>query len=229
MTNPQDPFSTAAQTGPVVRCLGNDRLIVAIPLRVEQQDIPTQFLNGKPAGTKSDVLVADVIAIDGGPVMYGGDPTKGIPDTMGPIMPGTPMREFRFYQTTLISQLRGHVGQGPVIGRLLMGQTKSGLPNWKLTDPREGDKTMALGPYQQYASGQFNTPTPPAAPQAAYGVPPVPGVMPTPPAVPAAPAPDWTLGVPAASGFGEDQWRSFSPAQREQLLALNGVQRPVGV
>ena len=195
-----DPFVTAAQTGPVVRCLGNDRLIVAVPLRVEQQAVPTQYLNGRPPGTVSDVLVADVIAIDGGPIMFGGDPDHGVPDTQGPIMPGTPMREFRFYQTTLISQLRGHIGGGVVIGRLSMGRTKSNLPNWKLTDPRPGDKEMALGPYQAYATGAFQTAAsaprtapqsaPPAQPAAApvqaqtaaqpvsqpYGVPPVPGV-----------------------------------------------------
>lgn len=242
-----DPFSTAAQTGPVVRCLGNDRLIVAIPLRVEQQEIPPQYLNGKPAGTKSDVLVADVIAIDGAPVMFGGDPTKGVPDTMGPIMPGTPMREFRFYQTTLVSQLRGHIGRGPVIGRLLMSQTKAGLPNWKLVDPRDGDKMMALGPYQAYASGQFQSAPAPAAsaPQSAPPATPVAQAAPTTyapqavaqpvqqaaPAMPAAPtsAPDWTLAVPPPNGFEPAQWQSFAPHQREQLLALNGVQRPVGV
>lgn len=263
MTNPADPFATAAQTGPVVRCLGNDRLIVAIPLRIESQQIPAQYLNGKPPGSVSDVLVADVIAIDGGPIMFGGDPDKGVPDTQGPIMPGTPMREFRFYQTTLISQLRGHIGQGPVIGRLLYGRTKTNLPNWKLTDPREGDKAMALGPYQAYASGQFNAPSAPqsaptaapvaqaaptayapqataqAAPAMTPGVPPAGYPMagtvpPAPPAAPVASAPpaapaDWTLGYAPPNGFGPDQWASFSPPQREQLLALNGVQRPVGV
>ena len=162
MTNPTatDPFATAATTGPVVRCLGNDRLVVFIPTRIEQQQVPPQYLNGRPAGTVQDVLVADVIAIDGAPIMYGGDPQKGIPDTEGPIMPGTPMREFRLYQTTLISQLRPHIGRGPVIGRLFMGVTKSNLPNWKIVDPREGDKAMALAPYQAYASGQFNAPAP---------------------------------------------------------------------
>lgn len=247
MTNPADPFATAAQAGPVVRCLGHDRLIVAIPLRVEQQEIPTQYLNGKPPGTKSDVLVADVIAIDGGPIMFGGDPDKGVPDTSGPIMPGQPMREFRFYQTTLISQLRGHIGQGPVIGRLLYGRTKTNLPNWKLTDPRDGDKALALGPYQAYAQGAFSAPTPtqsapPAAPvaqpaQAApvaqapaqatpYGVPPVPGVMPTPPAPPA-PVVDLTLTVAPPAGFSVEQWQSFTTAQRQQLMALNNIPMPV--
>lgn len=255
MTNPiaNDPFATAAQAGPVVRCLGHDRLIVAVPLRIEQQQIPAQYLNGKPPGSMSDVLVADVIAIDGGPIMFGGDPDKGVPDTQGPIMPGTPMREFRFYQTTLISQLRGHIGQGPVIGRLFYGRTKTNLPNWKLTDPRDGDKALALGPYQAYASGQFQTAAsapqsaPAAAPvaqaaQPAYAPqsaaqavpvaapPPVPGVgVPAMPAPPAAPPVDWTLGQAIPSGFGPDQWNSFSPVQREQLLALNGVHRPVGV
>lgn len=252
MTNPADPFATAAQTGPVVRCLGNDRLIVAVPLRIESQQIPAQYLNGKPPGSVSDVLVADVIAIDGGPIMFGGDPDKGVPDTQGPIMPGVPMREFRFYQTTLISQLRGHIGQGPVIGRLLYGRTKTNLPNWKLTDPRDGDKALALGPYQAYATNQFNAVSapqsaPPAAPvaqaapaapvaqattQAApYGVPPVPGVMPTPPTptTPPVAAPDWTLGQNPPNGFDAAQWQSFSAPQREQLLALNGVPRPAGV
>lgn len=252
MTNPADPFATAATAGPVVRCLGHDRLIVAVPMRVEQQAVPTQFLNGRPVGTMADVLIADVIAIDGAPIMFGGDPTKGIADTEGPIMPGTPMREFRFYQTTLISQLRGHIGQGPVIGRLTMSQTKSGLPNWKLGDPRGNDRQMALAPYQAYASGAFNAPTapqsaPPAAPvwtaptaqyapqptaQPVQGVPPmVPGVgvpagMPQPPAQPAY---DWTASAAPVSGFDAAQWASFAPHQREQLLALNGVTAPVAV
>jgi hypothetical protein len=234
VTNPADPFATAAQTGPVVRCLGHDRLIVAIPLRVEQQAIPTQYLNGKPPGTMSDVLVADVIAIDGAPIMFGGDPSKGIADTVGPIMPGVPMREFRFYQTTLISQLRGHIAQGPVIGRLTMSQTKGGLPNWKLTDPRPGDRQLALAPYQAYASGQFLQPKPQpaeAATQPVHGVPPVgiPGVgtpTPTPQPTPVAAA-DWTLNTAPVAGFGADQWFGFSQPQREQLLALNGITAPV--
>lgn len=247
MTNPADPFATAAQTGPVVRCLGNDRLIVAVPLRIESQQIPAQYLNGKPPGSVSDVLVADVIAIDGGPIMFGGDPDKGVPDTQGPIMPGTPMREFRFYQTTLISQLRGHIGQGPVIGRLLYGRTKTNLPNWKLTDPRDGDKAMALGPYQAYASGQFSAPqgapatapaqtapatayAPQATAQAPASVPPVgvPGVGTPATAPPAPPAPDPTLTVTPPAGFSNEQWHSFSRPQREQLMALNGIAVPVG-
>lgn len=239
MTSPADPFATAAQTGPVVRCLGNDRLIVAIPLRIESQQIPPQYLNGKPPGTTSEVLVADVIAIDGGPIMFGGDPDKGVPDTQGPILPGTPMREFRFYQTTLISQLRGHIGQGPVIGRLLYGRTKTNLPNWKLTDPRDGDKALALGPYQAYASGAFLAPKPtqPVAQAAPVQSPPAAQYAPQPAAQPvtqAAPTPapvaavDWTLTVAPAPGF-EAQWTSFAPHQREQLLALNGVTAPVAV
>jgi hypothetical protein len=245
VTNPADPFATAATSGPVVRCLGHDRLIVVIPLRVEQQAIPTQYLGSKPPGSVSDVLVGDVIAIDGAPIMFGGDPAKGVADTEGPIMPGTPMREFRFYQTTLVSQLRGHIGQGPVIGRLAMSQTKSGLPNWKLTDPRPGDRQLALAPYQAYASGQFLQPKPQpaeAAVQPVHGVPPVgiPGVgtptpqpaytggtpTPTPQPTPVAAA-DWTLNTAPVAGFGADQWFGFSQPQREQLLALNGITAPV--
>lgn len=238
MTNPADPFATAAQTGPVVRCLGPDRLIVAIPLRVEQQVIPPKYLNGKPIGSMSDVLVADVIAIDGAPIMYGGDPTAGVADTEGPIMIGQPMREFRFYQTTLISQLRGHIGQGPVIGRLFMGQTKSGNPNWKLTDPRPGDKQLALAPYQAYAHGALNTPTPPQSAPPAAPVQTAPAAQYAPQAVAqpvaqaapvtAPPAVDWTAATAPVSGFDAVQWASFAPHQREQLLALNGITAPVG-
>jgi hypothetical protein len=216
VTNPNDPFSSPDNSGgggPALRTIGVGRLLVIVPLRI-QRGVANPF----QVGTTQSRLIADVLVCDGQPFMYGGDPTKGLPDNLGPFpVPGN-IRGMWIHSDGIIDQIpEEKIGRGVILARLTKANTRSGRQVWKLDDPSAADKAIAAPIYQAYVAGQLSTPlpSPVAVPATAPMAQPY-----SPP--PAAVVTDWTLTHPAPAGF-EASWTGFTPAQRAQMLAMTGV------
>lgn len=145
-----DPFSDPAPRearGPRLRDMYG-RLLLLIPHKLEE-GIPNRL--GKPGETQ-DRMTADVVILDGGPLMYGGAPEKipAVPHTQLAEIPHKNARMF-ISSAGLISQCREALAKkvttgvpGMVLGRLAVGEAKGDQnPPYLLTPATDADKALA--------------------------------------------------------------------------------------
>lgn len=144
MTDPfasttDDPFATPSTEFVTIDDV-DGRLIVAIPLRMEQKA-------GKSDGKPYDVIVADVIVVDGPTT----DKIPAVPFTIP---------EMHLSAGMVVGQLRQYVGKGrPVLGRVNSKPSRinKALKAYALSDPDQADKGKALPVYRAYQSEQANS------------------------------------------------------------------------
>lgn len=159
--------------GPRIADFGVGRLLAIIPLKIER-NVP-----GVKAGETQDRITADIVAMDGGPLIFGGSEQKGTPHTKR-------VDQFPYLavgclisQKILVSQLERKVGVGIVVGRLTKGEARGGNnPSWQIDLNVRPEEIAAVTQWWQlYSSGQFQNPKPvdliptPQVPQFNYGQP----------------------------------------------------------
>lgn len=184
MTQPAMPIGGAGQPiiggadpigglGPRISDFGVGRLLAIIPLRIER-NVP-----GVKPGDVQDRITADIVAMDGGPLIFGGSEQKGTPHNKR-------VDQFPYLavgclisQKILVSQLERKVGVGIVVGRLTRGEAKGGNnAPWQIDLNVRPEEIAAVTQWWQlHSSGQFQNPRPvdliptPVTPQFGYGAP----------------------------------------------------------
>jgi len=121
--------------------------LLVVPHKLEE-NVPNRL----QPGTTQDRMTADVVALDGGPIAYGGKPeaTPSVPHDKTAPVPHKTARQF-ISNSGLISQCREALAKrqrgepGMVLGRLAVGQVPAngGNPPYLLTPPTEADKQLA--------------------------------------------------------------------------------------
>jgi len=173
-----DPFSDPENSGggggkPTLRTLGVGRLVVIVPLE-KHRDTPNQFFKADKPVTNSNsptrtYVVADVLICDGHPFMYGGNPTEGTPDTLGPFpAPGVIYRMEIDKKPILDDIPETQIGGGVIIARIVKQAPKgSGNPYWVLSKVTPQDRQIARPVYDAYVAKTLPTHVPPPKPDAA--------------------------------------------------------------
>lgn len=155
----QNPFNAPAPVGGVRPRVADiaGRMVAFTPTALAL-NVP-----GIKAGTFQDRITTDVVVLDGGPLAFGGKPEKGIPHTL---VISTPCEFTGMYvsQTNMVGALRGSVGAGVVLGRIVQGTTNvaGNNPPWNLApiDPADPAYRMALDYWSARALGQIVKPEP---------------------------------------------------------------------
>jgi hypothetical protein len=147
------------------------RVVVIKPTRYEQ-NIPNQ----KEPGKFQDRITADVYVLDGGPMEFGGNPTRGKPNTLTVATPYL-VKDMYISNTNVVKAVRDEVGRGVVLGRVTRGKASDPMHNDPFNlvtlDPSDPARAMAGAGYQQVLNRVFVNPEPqkigaaPAAPPAA--------------------------------------------------------------
>jgi hypothetical protein len=261
---------------PSLRTLGVGRLVFIVPKKMERGIKSTFEGAWKPV---FDRLTADVIVCDGTGERFGGDPTKGIPDLLGPFPVPCVIEDMWIDKDGIIERVpETLIGGGFKIGRIAKVQTKAKRTAWNFNAPHEdpeqaraivqslrplwaaycnrqlpilsietlgeryGVKNAPMpvaqpSPYVQQMPqnapaqlGMVATPTGPVQQQPSQPqwpvIPPGQNMAPVAPvSAPVAPVADWTLGEAPPAGF-EGVWGSWTPGQREQVLASMGRFNP---
>jgi hypothetical protein len=120
---------------PSLRTLGPGRLIFIVPKKIERN-----MKNPFEGGWKDfiDRLTADVIVCDGTGERFGGDPTKGIPDLLGPFPVPCVIEDMWIQNDGIIERVPENlIGNGFKIGRVTKAKTKSNRTAWNFGSPDE--------------------------------------------------------------------------------------------
>lgn len=193
MTNPNDPFTDPNQGGggspaPALRCIGVGRLVAIVPLAIHRGERNPYYKASQPVSYSNqptrDRLVCDLLICDGQGFMYGGDPTKGLPDNEGPFPAPGYVKDMWITKQSLVDAIPEHtVGGGVVLARFVKVPTSNGNTVWNISkeglEPGTPARAQAAAVYQAYKEGRLPTHTP--SPKAAVQAPPTAGYT-TPPA-----------------------------------------------
>lgn len=128
---------------PSLRTLGVGRLIFIVPKKMERGIKSTFEGAWKPT---FDRLTADVIVCDGQGERFGGDPTKGVPDLLGPFPVPCVIADMWIDKDGILEKVpETLIGGGFKIGRIMKVQTKAKRTAWNFNAPDEDpEKAKAI-------------------------------------------------------------------------------------
>jgi len=156
---PNNPFNAPAPVGGVRPRVADiaGRMVAFTPTALALS------MPGIKPGTFQDRITTDVVVLDGGPLAFGGKPEKGAPHTL---VISTPCEFTAMYvsQTNMVAALRGSVGSGVVLGRIVQGTTNvaGNNPPWNLApiDPSSHAYELAIDYWSARSLGQIVKPEP---------------------------------------------------------------------
>jgi hypothetical protein len=189
---------------PGINRLGIGRTVAIRPDRVEmvnKQDPKS------PTGFKTVRRVhADVIVLDGNPILFGGNLNSGAPDNMAQPVPCI-IQQLWIDDAVVGNQIQGYAGRGVyVVGRIkqLPPRDATSRPSWAIEDVTEADNALFMQWWNATNGGMnFINPQPfpvqVAAPVAPVAAPVAPVQAYVPPAIPAQRAPEPAPAAPPAA------------------------------
>jgi hypothetical protein len=129
---------------PSLRTLGMGTLLLIIPKKIERDLKNTRKTKADERDTYNR-MTADVIVCDGTGRMFGGDPTRGLDDMLGPYPVPCVIEDMWIDKDGIINRIPDNmIGTGFKIGRIRKTKTNSDRMAWILAAPDENPAQAAV-------------------------------------------------------------------------------------
>lgn len=117
---------------PSLRTLGIGTLVIIVPKKIERDVVSKRPGAWKPTFNR---ITADVIVCDGQGRKFGGDPTRDLPDLLGPFPVPCVIEDMWIDKQGIIDRVESVLGTGFKIGRIVKVKTDSDRTAWVLNSP----------------------------------------------------------------------------------------------
>lgn len=121
-------------SAPSLRTLGIGALLIIVPKKIERDIKNTRPGAWKPTFNR---LTADVIVCEGQGRMFGGDPTRGLDDPIGPYPVPCVIEDMWIDKDGIIERVEKVLGTGFKIGRIAKVKTSNDRTAWNFNAPHE--------------------------------------------------------------------------------------------